>query len=211
MVLSSQLSNQLSNHLIFGPFSKGVQRLDEGRSTRPLLGAFRGLCRASQLLLLFASALGREKAETGQKQASSAHVDKRAAPVKNAPRMPSESFSRPHEKAPATPRPGTGKPRRPDTKKAAKPAARHQKSTIQPLHVNFQPTFSPENRSSCKANVNQCKLFSHFVLSHFHASEVRNYTTFSTLHTDFQYQTISHFVLCPVSVDWLFYYNEFLR
>ena len=200
MVLSSQLSNQLSNHLIFGPFSKGVQRLDEGRSTRPLLGAFRGLCRASQLLLLFASALGREKAENKPNPSFRAHVDKCARQAKNAPRRPSESFLRPHEKGPKASPPSTGKISRPDTKKAAKPAARHQKTTIQAPRVNFQPTFNPENRSSCKANVNQCKLFSHFVLSHLHTPEGRNYSTFSTLRVLSQYQTISHFVLRPIGL-----------
>ena len=87
---------------------------------------------------------------------------------------------------------------RPDTKKAAKPAARRHFSTLQPPDVNFSSTFNPKPSPSRKANVNQCKLFSHFVLNRFCTPEGRNYATFSTLRVDSRYQTISHFVLCPV-------------
>ena len=200
--MSRQLSRQLSPHLIFGPSSKGVQRLVEGRSIRALLGSFGASARLPSCFFCSPLPLGVKRPKTGQKQASSAHVDKRAATIKNAPRRPSESFPRPHEKGPKASPPSTGKISRPDTKKAAKPAARRHFSTFQPPHVNFHPTFSPENRSSCKANVNQCKLFSHFVLSHLHTPEGRNYSTFSTLRVLSQYQTISHFVLRPIHLDY---------
>ena len=94
--------------------------------------------------------------------------------------------------------PGTGKPSRPDTKKAAKPAARRHFSTIQPPRVNFQLPPGLKTSPRCKANVKQCKLFSHFVLSRFPAPDARNYATFSTLHIESWYQAISHFVLRPI-------------
>ena len=79
--LSPQLSPQLSLHPDFGYFSKGVRRPLEGCSTGPFLGAFRGLCRASQLPVLFAPVVAREKAENGPKtswQPASGHrLDRR--------------------------------------------------------------------------------------------------------------------------------------
>lgn len=196
--LSPQLSQQPSLHPFFGSFSKGVQRAVEWRSTWLFLGAFRSLSRASQLLLLFASAPARERARNGPKTSFHAPVDKCAAMTKNAPKTRPVSFSWLQEKGPTTLPPGTGKPSRPNTKKAAKPAARRHFSTLQPPYVNFSSTFNPKTSPSRKANVNQCKLFSHFVLNRFCTPESRNYATFSTLRADSQYQTISHFVLCPV-------------
>ena len=131
--LSPQLSQQPSLHPVFGSFPKGIQRLIEWRSTRPFLSAFRGRRRASQLLLLFAYALVRRKAENRPNSSFCAHIDKRAATTKNAVTTPSESFSRPHEKGQATSRPGTGNP-----------SARTQKKRPnQPPDVIFQPFNRP--------------------------------------------------------------------
>ena len=78
MVLSSQLSNQLSNHLIFGPSSKALQRLVEDCSIGTLLVSFGASARLPSCFFCSPLPSGEKRPKTGQKQASSAPVGKRA-------------------------------------------------------------------------------------------------------------------------------------
>ena len=97
--------------------------------------------------------------------------------------------------------PGTSSPAARTQKKRSKTRRPNQKSTPQCPDVNLSATLMIKTSPRCKANVNQCKLFQHFVLRLFLDPDTRNYATFSTLRAEFQYQTILHFVLCPVVSD----------
>lgn len=160
------------------PFSGHFQRAFKGRLKTFRSGLFWASFGAFVRLpsCFFCSPLpsGVKRPKTGQIQASIAHVDKRAATAKNAPTASSESFSRPHEKGPKASPPGTGNPSARTQKKAAKPAARRHFPTLQPPRVNFLLPPGLKTSPRCKANVNQCKLFSHFVLNHSCALSLHN-------------------------------------